>query len=306
MSRFRRIACLVPCAAALVCCSFVLDPAETQCETDQDCATRGPAFAGARCVQSTCQIQADPGIADAGGEDVIDKSDPLWCLGTFRYVQPDPNRRMQLVQRFVRQTTQEPIGPGEATIKLCARSDLPCSEPRQIVEPDADGFVRVDVEYGFSGYFDFTAPDLQSSIMVVNPLINDLERPPLQALSPTTAAFLAQTLLGEDVKLEPTLAHSILAVFDCNGNRFSGISYQAAVVDAQNRTRVFYIRNAGVPTPGGTETNEQGQGGFINLPPGIGTISGTYNVQQKKVVSIDLPLRAGYFSYASLRPEEFQ
>lgn len=302
MARLLRRAWLVPCCGALLCCSFVLDPAESQCATDQDCTSRGPGFAGSTCVESTCRT----GIVDAGA-DVVDKSDPLWCLGNQSYVQPDPSRRVALEQRFVRQTDQAPIKPGEATIKLCARSDFTCASPRGTFETDVDGFVRTEVEYGFSGYWDFTAPGLQSSILVVNPL-TETSRPqlPLQALNPVSAQFLASTLLGSDVRLEEDLGHAIMAVIDCNGNRFAGVSYQAAVVDSENRTRVFYILNPGVPTPGGTETNEQGQGGFINLPPGISTITGTYNVQQRKVVRLDLLIRKGYFSYGALEPEQFQ
>lgn len=210
-----------------------------------------------------------------------------------------------LTQRFQRQSTSEPFKAGEATIRLCNRSDIACSEPRGTYEPDDDGYVRVNVEYGFSGYFELVSEGLQSSLIVVNPVVADYQGPAMQVLSPVVAQYLASTLLGSGYKIDPTLANTILAVEDCFGQRFGGISYAASIIDPQNRTRVFYILNPGAPTPGGTETNELGQGGFLNLPPGVGTITGTYNVQQKKVVRIDIPLRAGFFTYGLLRPIDF-
>lgn len=314
--------------AALLCCSFVLDPAESQCATDQDCARRGAAFANSTCVQNTCQSlgpnngvdageDADAGVEDAGSDtgpvdaadqDVIDKTDPLWCLGNRGYVQPDPLRPVALTQQFLVQSTQKPIPPdGGASIKLCARSDLACATPRAILNTDEEGIVHTEVEYGFSGYFEFNSPGLQPSIFVVNPVTSaDRRQVPLQALNPANAEFLVKAILGSEATLEPTLAHTIMAVVDCNSQRFAGISYQAATVDPQNRSRVFYILNPGVPSAGGTETNIQGQAGFINLPPGVGTITGTYNIQQKRAVRIDMPLRAGYFSYGLMEPEDFQ
>lgn len=305
MSRTLRSLLLGLGALSLLCCSLVLDPATEQCTTDSDCVAKGPDLAGARCVESTC-LRAGP-VLDAGAEPELDAGDtgPLRCLGQGTYIPPDPSRRLMLTQRFQRQSTSAPIKAGEATIRLCNRSDFACSEPRAVLEPDDDGYVRIEVEYGFSGYFELVSEGLQSSMIVINPLTEDAEGPALQVLSPAIAQYLASTLLGSDYKIDPTLANTILAVEDCDNKRLAGISYSATIVDPQNRTRAFYILNPGSPTPGGTETNELGQGGFLNLPPGVGSISGTYNVQQRKVVRIDIPLRANFFTYALLRPIDY-
>lgn len=298
--------CLVSVSA--LCCSLALDPASEQCATNADCTGRGASFAQTQCVQHTCQASTS---TDAASVDVPDAdvdagdphADPLWCLGQGTYIVPDPSRRLTLTQRFIRQSDASPVKKGQAVIRLCSRSDLNCQEPRAVVDPDDQGYVHVDVEYGFTGYFEFTGDNFQSSLFVINPMQADSEGPALQALSPFTAGVLASALLNTN--LEPTLAHSIMALEDCNQKRMAGVSLAASVVDAQGRSHVFYILNPGTPVPGGTETNDLGQGGYINLPPGVGTITGTYNARQEHVVHIDLPLRPGFFSYGLLRPIDF-
>jgi hypothetical protein len=106
-------------------------------------------------------------------------------------------------------------------------------------------------------------------------------------------------LYSGSVKYEPTLAHAIVGIFDCFGEFAAGASFSASPVDSEGRSRTFYT-NGTVPLPDATETSEGGQGGFLNLPPGLGKVSTTDRASGRKVAESAIPLRANFVTYAIL------
>jgi hypothetical protein len=237
-----------------------------------------------------------PPEVDAGDAKPTDK---YYCLGQSTPVTPDTSRRMKLTQKFLNRDTGKPITAADALIRLCNVSDIPCAIPRQTVLPDADGIAVVDVEYGFNGYFEVTGPGLQSSIRTLDPVVEDRESRPFQIFANGTGALLAQVLYGGSVKYEPTLAHAIVGLFDCFGGFAPGVSFSASPLDSQGRSRTFYTDGT-VPLPDATETNEGGQGGFLNLPPGLGKFSIVDNASGRKVAEAVVPLRPDFVTYTVL------
>lgn len=285
-------------ASTLLCCSLGLRPASSQCQSDADCIRRGAGFETTRCVEHTCEVLPVV-LMPEGGDGDAKPTDRYYCLGQSAPVTPDTTRRMKLSQKFLNRDTGKPITAADALIRLCNASDVSCVNPRQTVLPNEEGIAVVDVEYGFNGYFEVTGPGLQSSIRTLDPVIADREGRPFQIFANGTAALLAQVLYGGSVKYEPTLAHAIVGIFDCFGVFASGASFTASPLDGQGRSRTFYSDGT-VPLPDATETNEGGQGGFLNLPPGFGKFSIVDNASGRKVAESVVPLRPDFVTYAVL------
>ena len=144
----RSIALTAFLATGIAACSLVLQTSDEQCAVDADCARRGTAFAGMRCVDRVCV-----GASDGGGDVAADAppADPVWgCLGSVVFP-PPAKAKVKVTIPFVELVQKTPVT--DIKVRVCARLDVGCANPvAPLKTPGADGRVTFDVDANFDGF----------------------------------------------------------------------------------------------------------------------------------------------------------
>lgn len=181
-------------------------------------------------------------------------------------------------------------------VRACGLSDVNCERPiTETVEVDSRGFVDLPLFENFTGFFEYTGPQIAPYLVYqAEPLpAQSFTDYPFAAISKANVAPLIQ-LLG----LTEEEGTGIVAIraFDCQGNPASGVS-----LSSQSRAVPWYFVD-GLPTLDSTATSADGLGGFVNVPAGVMLM----DAKTPSGVSIAGPqsfaVRPGWVSGMFLRP----
>lgn len=241
--------------------------------------------------------------ADAGGDAA---PDPWACLGGARPPPPLPDagaamlNLMYTVRDF--QTGNPMTG---VTVKVCARADLTCATPQSMGTTDATGRVALTATFsgaGFDGYFELTGGMGNNEVVPTR----TFPSPPLaggtvvfvnNAIPRLTFELLGGLLMA---RLDATTGGITGLANDCNNAPTAGVS--VSVSPAATGARQFYIAGM-LPSTSATQTDRSGLFGYVNVPPGDYTLTGTRVSPMARVGAATLNVRGGFLSTAAnLRP----
>ena len=288
------VAAAVAALALLPACSILLEADATQCATTADCAKRGPAFASAVCAGGICRAA---GATDAG--------DPWSCLANPPPAAPPPDADVAVTMALFDPVTPAPGRNGKPlpgiVIRGCAKLDVVCANPIVAsVTTDADGNAKLAIPAGFDGYLELTGPSIVPALWYFSPL-PDAEAAPrsynVGLLSPASFSQIAATV---GASIDDTAGHSFNFALDCArsyGTFGSGVSFTPSAT--RTGTRSFYLIN-GLPSTTATTTDGSGVGGFVNLKPGVLTITG--DLAGQRTGSVSVLIRAGVITYSPIAP----
>ena len=305
---------LVVCAGSCVACSIVLDADRLQCSVDADCADRG--FGAAACEQGLC-ARSDFLDGSFGSAGAADAARPARSGGRVdvrdRFVRPPAAPpaiatggekttsvyalSLELPRRFTRSAA-------DLELRLCAMDDASCARgERAPAALDAAGQLRLELDAGYRGYLEVTDPDLMPTLLF-------LPRPALPESSPVLYRLLGPLdleLLLRRAELPQTNADgfAIALVLDSRGERAAGgeLSIEAASsVDAGALGAPYYYRE-GVATQAAQSTDEQGAGGWSQLPAGLLRARARRSDDGDLIAVTELWSRPGYVSIVPLQAE---
>lgn len=303
---------LVAALAALAGCQALLDTGVAQCDVDGDCAARGPAFAGMRCINHDCALPpAD--VPEAGTADVA-PPDPKWgCVGNVKWAPQSTSEKVVRRVRVIRVLGSSPLEG--ALSEACTRYDTAvgvdtmaasyCAAPLSSSTSDTDGYSSLPVPRGFDGYVATHPPPSFPSMVPTlafwfPPLAtNDpLEIAPEDGLLVLSKGELSALVSQVSTKpVDPTLGHVFVGAADCNNDPADGVAL--SISNRADSTVPFYD-SSGLPSANLTETGADGRGGFVNVPPGAVTVEGRRN--GVKIASFTILVRAGFVTYLRLVP----
>ena len=278
-------------------CEVFLNADGVQCSVDGDCAARGGRFVGTACVDNVCQA---PHVVPPHVEAGVDAAPagPLDCVGSPS-VPTDVTKRLRLELPIINFDMGKPLTG--ATIKLCSRTDFTCATPRVTgLVPDPNtGVVVVNVEGGFSGYFQATGDGVQNSIYLVNPpAVTDGRLVQWNVISPLTFQTLAKIATNGSSAIDPQLGHAIVGARDCFLTSLAGASFLPDRLDS--KTKSFYLVD-NLPDVSRGATDKGGTGGFINLPTGFLEIRMTLD-PGKTIATANIVIRPGFLTYILTTP----
>jgi len=193
--------------------------------------------------------------------------------------------------------TNEPVT--DATAKVCGKLDTECANPLAMgIASDAEGILAVEVEKGFDGFLELTAPDKLSPILYFfyPPLDADRTIPYVPLVPPSVYISLA-TQLGTNLKLDRGAA--IALSYDCQGVTAPGLEFS---VDDEDEITTPFFMEKGLPSLTAVETDSSGQGGFVNVKPGIRRMSGALRQSGAHVGTVSVVVRAGLITYTTMVP----
>jgi hypothetical protein len=265
-------------ALAPAACSVLVESDREQCATDSDCRARGPAFAGSVCLASLCQ------------------ADPAWsCLGSVTWPATEPHQ--VTVTMTVRDLVTE-MGTPDVAARLCRKLDLTCEDPvARDLHSDGNGEIVTEVEAGFDGYVELTAPGYMTGLyFFYPPVVGDRRLTMLPLIRPDV---LGQFALVSGRQVMPNRGHVLLAAYDCLGQTAAGVRLNTDQADEE--TTGFYVVRK-FPSTTAQATDGSGQAGFINLPPGTVALSGALGANDQQIANLSVLVRPGQITFTSLVP----
>jgi hypothetical protein len=276
-----RIAAPAALAAALVPlgCSLLLSTPGEQCTEDSDCASLGSAFAGTKCVKSTCQTPPAP-------------PNPTWgCVGHVE--PPDGGAMVEVTVQLLDLISMMPA-PG-LTADLCSKYDPPCANPLETnLAPDATGNVTVTVASDFEGYLLVQGSNYLTTLVFLDQVAMP-KNPVVLLLTPGVEMGIAGQA---NVTLDPSAGLLLMRTTSCQYAPAAGVSLTISPSDMQTG---FYVVNS-VASPNATETDTSGNAGFANVEPGTPTITATLGPGGEAMGQITTLVRPGAVTYQILRP----
>jgi hypothetical protein len=199
-----------------------------------------------------------------------------------------------------------------ADVSLCRFTDPDCTQPVVPAQTtDATGHVAFDVpfaNFGFASPADsFTqvlAPGYMPALYFIGYPVTEAQAPLAQpAVIILTMAEAATFFASES--LDPNLAWVQAGVFDCLGD--SAADMQITIDSTDPRIRQFYYQTGGgsfVPDFKAMATSGFGYGGFINVPPGVVTLTATPLGHDKPVAQVHVLAKAGTLSNYFMFPTQ--
>jgi hypothetical protein len=285
-------------------CQLLLDVDSTQCERDADCT--GLLGRGYTCaVTGICKRMAAPAgpQADAGPQLAA-----RWkCLDDEPMKPATVNASERVTVKFdvLDFTTLEP--PPGLIVRACGPTDVSCSMPLlDGVQPDADGYVTLDLPRGFAGFYEIDAPGFLPGLSAGNrPMNEDTTFQGPTVVSPKAQADLAR-LGGETI--DATLGTVVVEVVDCDGGAGDGVRVE--MEDEQDQ-HAFYFEGA-LPDrqlPGTVITYKLGRpdgdpravAGFSNVKPNYVTFVATLLSPERTVATFAAQVRAGSITFVRMQ-----
>ena len=192
------------------------------------------------------------------------------------------------------------IGTGEPKAGLqaraCGLTDIACDQPVvESIASDRDGWFRVPVLAGFTGYLEMTGPGVMSTLIFMSePFAADSDPGvPALAVSLATVDTLARVL---GLTFDPMLGLVALRVFDCQGVPAPGVALSTS------GTGIPYYFVGGLPTLDVRSTDPQGLGGFVNSAPGLAQVEVLAPSGDSIAGPRGLVIRPGWLSLIFVRP----
>ena len=285
-------------SASSVGCSVVLDADQVQCNSDADCAASG---LGNRCAAHVCEgPTGDAGTPDGGGGSGGTAVDRWACLGNVTWPMPNPGEIVD-VNVATRMATGGPI-PDGITVKYCAALDPDCTAPLAGPTPlDSTGKISVQTESGTRGFFEFTGTPIMPNLLYFSqPAFGAASGSNLDEPVTLVSPDLFDTLIDKAGEVaDPTRGTLLTVTIDCNAEPAVGVRIESALADAQSKT--FYFVGL-LPSPTATQTDVQGYGGILNVPPGTETVE-SYVVETGALIgSSGYQIRAGTLTSVAVEP----
>lgn len=274
----------VPLLAALSLglpgCTILNDLDREQCATDDDCRQRGGAFSEALCRNSVCV------------------TDPTWgCLGNVTWPEPVTGGKVTATLHLSDLLTTEPIT--DATARVCAKRDTGCEQPvGSVLMSDENGLLTVELEKHFDGYLEINSPSTLSPLLYFfyPPVDADRDAPYVPLVPPLALIKLA---MQTDATIKSDRGAAIAIGYDCSNVTAPGLQF---TVDDEEEFKIPFFMEKGLPSLTAIETESTGQGGFINVKPGIRRLSATRRVNGAHVGTVSLLVRPGLITYTTLVP----
>ena len=267
--------------SAAVSCSAVVDTSERQCASHADCDRIG--LEGLYCIQQVCQTS---------------QGSTAWsCLGDVHHP-VSSERKVSLSIPLVDVITTRP--PQGLQARFCPKLDVECDialPGRYYLQPD--GALVIDVEAGFDGYVELSAPDTTPALFfVTEPVWHDtVIRSVLPLVSPEGFAGIAQNL-GTELDLEQC-GHVYALASDCDGVPAEGVRFELEGM-TPDVTPYYMINN--VPVASAEQTDASGSGGFLNIPAGFTRVTGFVASSDAEIGEAGFIVRPGAVSYPLVLP----
>jgi len=187
----------------------------------------------------------------------------------------------------------------EATARSCTKLDTLCERPvASDFHSDADGVLTVELDKHFDGYLEISAPGKLSPVLYFfYPPVDEDRTVPFVPL----VSFEAYQQLAKQVNtgIDTTRGAAIALGYDCQGITAPGMQF--SVDDADDNTLPFFMEK-GLPSLTATETDSSGQGGFINVKPGIRRFSGIIRQTGAQIGTVSVIVRAPFITYTTMVP----
>jgi len=184
--------------------------------------------------------------------------------------------------------------PPDASIRACNRFDLQCSTP--VLGPlgmSADELFHLSLPQGFDGFLEITSPAIIPALYVFSrPLQTDVQDEFI-VVSLATARGLAAS---GSVQLDPMLGLMAVRTRDCLGEISAGVRFS----NDKGGTAFAFVD--GLPVVGYDETNDEGLGGFVNVPLGTVVVQGQEATSGRVSGTATVLLRAGWIAIVELDP----
>lgn len=184
--------------------------------------------------------------------------------------------------------------PPGAALRACNRFDLECSMPAAgPLELGPDNLFHLELPQGFAGFIELTSPAIIPALYVFSrPLLTDVEDEFI-VVSLATARGLAAS---SSVQLDTTLGLVAVRARDCLGELTGGVQFS----NDKGGTAFAFVD--GLPVVGYDETNDEGLGGFLNVPLGTVVLQGQEAVSGRLSGTATVLLRAGWIGIVDLDP----
>ena len=188
-------------------------------------------------------------------------------------------------------------------LRACRKLDEHCTMPiGSTIHPDAGGHASFTVPDGFDGYIEVNpAIDppvyFPALIFISQPVVDDLMYTPTALISISDLPDLAQQT--GSTSMDPRLGAIVFQAADCNRMPASGIEGMLDQVNPETR-RFFFV--GGLPTQNSKVTDASGIGGFLNVPIGVRSLSGTRPADNLYIGTVFALVRPSAFSYLTLAP----
>jgi hypothetical protein len=301
----RQVAAVFPWAligfSSLTSCSFLVNPSAQQCKVDDDCTARGGAFVGATCADNFCVLPTPIPMPDAASDTPSLPGD--WsCVGNMMPTMP-VKTQVQLTVPVNDLIHPEVSVIDSVVMRACRKLDVACAMPiSNTIHPDGTGSAVFTVPGGFDGYIEVNPAVnppayIPTLIFVSAPLVDDTTLTRSGLLSTTELPGLA---LSTGATIDPTLGAVFFQAADCNRMPVPGI---VGMLDQEGPdTKRFFVVN-GLPTQTANATDPSGDGGWVNVPIGVRSVSGTRMADGLFIGTVSVLIRQGTFSYSLLAPQ---
>jgi hypothetical protein len=278
MSRFRCVfsICLAAVSVAGSACSLTVESDRVQCKTDKDCSARGAAYAGYVCTDSMCE------------------PDPTWACLDQKSSDLTPTGTVHVVLTTQDLLSQKPIQG--VSLTLCAKLDANCQLPIAQYQSDQSGQIDVEMPAGFDGYFQTEGAGLYP--MLFFPPSTRAQRAP-GTLPMVANSFFGTMFSGVGGPVGSDRTVVMTTALDCLGKPAAGLALSSAQAD--DRT-VGYVIQGGLPSRTAATTDDSGNGGFVNLPPGNAVITSTMAANNRLVGTIAVQTRVGHITMVLVMP----
>lgn len=279
-------------------CSWILNPSAQQCSADTDCLSYGAQFVGGSCVDNLC-VPASP---DGGSDAPVTLPTGWECVGNNNPVVP-VKPQVQLTITVGDLIHPENSVSDAVVMKSCRKLDVACATPIvDRVRPDASGHATFTVEGGFDGYIEVdpaVSPPIYvpTLIFISIPLADDAMNPATMLVSIADLAALSQSAGG---MVDTKLGAVIYRAANCQRMNAAGIVAKLDS-DSPDTKKFFFV--GGLPTQTANATDASGLGGFINVPVGVRSLSGTRTTDDLFIGTVSVLVRPGFFSYSLLAPQ---
>jgi hypothetical protein len=190
------------------------------------------------------------------------------------------------------------VPPG-LTVRACRAVDVGCVSP--IVESlaaNAEGYLEVPAYWGFDGFLEANADGhLPALFYVRQPVFSDVaEARPFQLFPIELIAGLAA---ANQAMARPDLAIVLTTVSDCSGLRAPGVRV------GNNLGGIGFYFASGLPSVSATESDAQGAGGAVNVPPGLVQMWAEIGATGQRIGQRTVNLRGGWAHVVNLPPPVF-
>jgi hypothetical protein len=296
-------------------CSIGLDADRLQCAADADCARRG--FGGALCEQGLCSPSSelddalmsparalDPPAAGALvplPEGPRSSAEPASDERKLSGLLPAASVRYELRIELPRRSD---LAPADLDLRLCRLQDEVCGDGGSAMPvPDATGLLALELDVNFRGYLEIVAPELV-------PTLAALPLPYAPGVEPVTYRLLdlrdfELLLWRAALPRDEELGFAIALVHDAAGARTSGGELSLGETTAgQSEDAVAYYFQDGVATRAAQSTDEQGAGGWSQLPSGVLSAQARHEASGAPLGVAEFRSRPGHVSIVPLQPPD--